>query len=257
MAPARKRIDQVLMERGLAGSRQKAQALLLAGQVLVDGQKVEKPGQRIPADAEIRILEGLPYVGRGGLKLQAALEHFAIPVRGRVCADLGASTGGFTDCLLQQGARKVHAFDVGRGQLAWKLRMDPRVAVHDARNVRHITARDLPPDVGLVTIDLSFISLTKVLEPVRAALRDGGAAGTIDFVLLVKPQFEVGKGEVGKGGIVRDPEKARRTVEVVAGHAEALGFEVAGSLPSPVLGAKGNQEFLLYLRLHPGLSSAP
>jgi len=260
----KKRIDQILVERGLAETRQKAQALLLAGKVLVDEQKVEKAGQRIDPDSSIRVSGELPFVSRAGAKLQAALEHFRIPVAGRVCADLGASTGGFTDSLLQNGARAVYAFDVGRGQITWKLRSDPRVIVRDQFNVRNISHQDLPAEISLITADLSFISLTKILAPLKESLlrkiRERGGAEQefkFDLVLLVKPQFEVGKDDVGKGGIVRDPVLRVRALESVKEFAISQGYRVEGSIPSPVAGAKGNQEFLLYLHLAPGLSSAP
>jgi 23S rRNA (cytidine1920-2'-O)/16S rRNA (cytidine1409-2'-O)-methyltransferase len=258
----KKRIDQILVERGLAETRQKAQALLLAGKVLVDEQKVEKAGQRIDLESPIRISGELPFVSRAGAKLQAALEHFRIPVAGRVCADLGASTGGFTDSLLQNGARAVYAFDVGRGQIAWKLRSDPRVIVRDQFNVRNISHQDLPAEISLITADLSFISLTKILAPLKESLL-GKIRGEIpkdfkfDLILLVKPQFEVGKDDVGKGGIVRDPALRIRALESVTQFAISQGYHVEGSIPSPVAGAKGNQEFLLYLHLAPDLSSAP
>jgi 23S rRNA (cytidine1920-2'-O)/16S rRNA (cytidine1409-2'-O)-methyltransferase len=248
----KKRIDQLLVELGLAESRNQAQALILAGSVLADEQKVEKPGHTVKADAVIRILEKLKFASRGGLKLQAALDHFSIPVDGRVCADLGASTGGFTDCLLQRGARTVCAFDVGHDLLAWKLRIDPRVVVRDGFNARNISAADLPEDLKLVTMDLSFISVTKVLPSLRKALREKPYQG-VDLIILVKPQFEVGKGEVGKGGIVRDEETRRRALESIAEFAHGLGFVVAGKMPSPIAGAKGNEEFLLYLQLLPDL----
>ena len=249
----KKRIDILLVERGLAESRQKAQALLLAGQVLAAEQKVEKPGRMVDADVPIRLLAKLPYASRAGGKLQAALDHFRISVTGRVCADLGASTGGFTDCLLQRGAREVHAFDVGKGLLDWKLRSDRRVKVHDEYNVRHILATDLPDELFLVTVDLSFISLTKVLAPLINALKLKCADQTVDLVLLVKPQFEVGKGEVGKGGIVRDGDKRSAALDRVERHAVGLGFVSNGFIPSPIRGTKGNAEFLLYLRFDPGL----
>ncbi len=240
-----------MVERGLAESRHKAQALLLAGQVLVDEQRVDKPGKLVGEESTLRILETLPFASRAGAKLQAALDHFRISVHGRVCVDLGASTGGFTDCLLQNGARLVYAFDVGKGQLAWKLRTDPRVIVKDEYNVRHLSWRDLPEEVTLVTADLSFISLTKIIPPLKDAVvaRWAGNPPELDLVLLVKPQFEVGKGEVGKGGIVRDAEKRRRARESVETLATDVGFEVAGNIVSPVPGAKGNEEFLLYLKL--------
>jgi len=246
------RIDQLLMERGLAESRHKAQALLLAGQVLVDEQKVEKPGRMVAKDAAIRVLGQLRYVSRAGAKLEAALDHFHISVEGLVCADLGASTGGFTDCLLQRGARAVYAFDVGKGQLAWKLQSDARVVVRDEFNVRNLTDADLPDDLAFVCMDLSFISITKILIPLKTAI-DSRFAGTtgksIDIVALVKPQFEAGREEVGKGGIVRDPEVRQRTLDAVAGFSEENGYEVIGSIPSPLPGAEGNLEFLLFLRL--------
>jgi 23S rRNA (cytidine1920-2'-O)/16S rRNA (cytidine1409-2'-O)-methyltransferase len=258
MMKIRKRIDQLLVERGFAESRHKAQALLLAGQVMVNEQKVEKPGRLADSDAAIRILGEMPFVSRAGAKLHAALDHFRMSVAGRICADLGASTGGFTDCLLQNGAVAVHAYDVGAGQLAWKLRSDPRVILHDRCNVRFLKAEDLPEQVSLVTADLSFISLTKVLAPLRDALRartvslgQRTADFQIDLILLVKPQFEVGKGEVGKGGIVRDEKKQREALAAVEQCAALAGYAVTGSMPSPILGAEGNQEFLLHLQLDP------
>lgn len=252
----KRRIDQVLVERGIAESRHKAQALLLAGCILVDEQKVEKPGRQINPGAEIRVLHQVQFASRAGAKLQSALDHFQIKITGRVCADLGASTGGFTDCLLQNGASKICAFDVGRGQLDWKLRSDPRVVVRDGFNVRNLGPADLPADVSFVCMDLSFISVTKILLPLRDALRLISAGGEtmnalshFDVIVLVKPQFEVGKGEVGKGGIVRDPAKRLRALEAVSEFARDLGFAVAGHMLSPIVGAEGNQEFLLYLQL--------
>jgi 23S rRNA (cytidine1920-2'-O)/16S rRNA (cytidine1409-2'-O)-methyltransferase len=260
----KRRIDQLLVERGLAESRHKAQAMLLAGQVLANEQKVDKPGRMVDAGVLIRILEKLPFASRAGAKLQAALDYFHISPRDRVCADLGASTGGFTDCLIQNGACLVYAFDVGKGQLAWKLRSDPRVVVRDEFNVRNISSRDLPNGISLVTVDLSFISLTKILSPLKNAVVEMGGSRKdrlpnlqVDFVLLVKPQFEVGKGEVGKGGIVRDPEKRRKALESVEAFARCIGLQVVGSIVSPIPGSKGNEEFLLYLKLAPDLSSSP
>jgi 23S rRNA (cytidine1920-2'-O)/16S rRNA (cytidine1409-2'-O)-methyltransferase len=251
----KKRIDQLLVDRGLAETRSQAQALLIAGKVLVNEQKIEKPGHAIAADADIRLLEQLPYASRAGAKLAAALDHFAIQVAGRVCADLGASTGGFTDCLLQRGARAVHAYDVGSGLLAWKLRTDPRVVMHDGYNVRNIVSDDLPAGLSLVVGDLSFISLKKIMLPLKDALFGLGRnsreaqSAAIDLVLLVKPQFEVGKGEVGKGGIVRDHNKQIEALRSVEGFALSSGYCSVGNIPSPVVGSKGNQEFLLILRL--------
>ena len=252
----KRRIDQLLTDRGFAESRHKAQALLLAGQVMVGEQKVEKPGRMIEEDAEIRILHQLRFVSRAGAKLDAALDHFRIDVAGRSCADLGASTGGFTDCLLQRGALRVHAYDVGKGQLAWKLQSDARVIVRDEFNVRNLTGADLPEDLSFVCMDLSFISLTRILAPLATALaerfaqrQEGKEAGrTVDIVALVKPQFEAGREEVGKGGIVRDPEVHRRTLEDTAAFAAAHGYKVLDSIPSPLPGAEGNLEFLLNLQ---------
>jgi 23S rRNA (cytidine1920-2'-O)/16S rRNA (cytidine1409-2'-O)-methyltransferase len=258
----KRRIDLLLVEHGLAESRHRAQALLLAGQILVDGQKIEKPGHLTDSKAQIRVLRQSPFVSRAGAKLKAALNHFQISVAGRVCADLGASTGGFTDCLLQNGARQVIAFDVGKGQLAWKLQSDPRVVIRDQFNVRRIGAADLPDDISVISIDLSFISVTKVLPALKEALsQKRGLAKReypqldIDVIVLVKPQFEVGKGEVGRGGIVRDSAKRNQALETVQQFAQQTGFRVIGSMPSPVPGAEGNQEFLLYLRVLKGLLS--
>jgi 23S rRNA (cytidine1920-2'-O)/16S rRNA (cytidine1409-2'-O)-methyltransferase len=263
MAKIGTRIDQLLVERGFAESRHKAQALLLAGQVMVDDQKMEKPGRMVNPDVVIRILREMPFVSRAGAKLQAALDHFRVGVMGRICADLGASTGGFTDCLLQNGAMTVHAYDVGAGQLAWKLRSDPRVILHDRCNVRFLSAEDLPEQISLVTADLSFISLTKVMEPLRDALRTRtvsrglcACAIRIDLIMLVKPQFEVGKGEVGKGGIVRDEQKQKAALAAVEHCAALSGYVVRGSVPSAIRGAEGNQEFFLHLQLDP-VSSRP
>jgi len=260
----KKRLDLLLVERELAPSRQKAQGMILAGQVLVNDQKIDKPGHIVPEDANLRILGAQRFVSRSGAKLEAALSHFGISVEGRICADLGASTGGFTDCLLQHGAREVHAYDVGRGQLDWSLRSDSRVVVHDQYNVRFITGEDLPAGISLITADLAFISLTLVLGPVRGALFTGQRrpgdvpeGRTVDLILLVKPQFEVGKGEVGKGGIVRDSGRRLQALQSVESCARTLGFRVIGGLPSPVAGAGGNKEFLLYLQLVLGLSSGP
>ena len=256
----KRRIDQLLVERRIAESRHKAQALLLAGRVLVNEQKIEKPGHQVDAEAIIRVLHQLQFASRAGGKLQGALDHFQIPVAGRVCADLGASTGGFTDCLLQRGASRIYAFDVGHGQMDWKLRSDPRIVVRDGFNVRHLSPADLPADISFVCIDLSFISVTKILLPLRDSLPGSSlradrtnAEIPVDVVVLVKPQFEVGKGEVGKGGIVREPAKRLRALEAVSEFARQAGFVVAGSIPSPVAGAEGNQEYLLYLQLAKGL----
>jgi len=240
------RLDQLLVERGLAASREKARALVLAGLVVVGEHRAEKPGQGVDPAAEIRLKgEHHPYVSRGGVKLAAALDAFGIDPRGKTCVDVGASTGGFTDCLLQRGARRVYAVDVGYGQLAWKLREDPRVVSRERCNVRHLGREEIPEAVDLVVADASFISLRLVLPKIRELLGSNGAA-----VVLVKPQFEVGKGQVGKGGVVRDPALRERAVESVKQEARFLGFEPAGVIESPVQGAKkGNVEYLLFLKL--------
>jgi 23S rRNA (cytidine1920-2'-O)/16S rRNA (cytidine1409-2'-O)-methyltransferase len=245
----RKRIDVLLVERGLAESRTKAQALVMAGAVVVDDARVDKPGALVDAAAAVRLKEGAApsrYVSRGAGKLERALEVFPIDPRGKICADLGASTGGFTDLLLQRGAAKVYAVDVGYGQLHPRLRGDPRVVVRERENARLLDAEALGERVDLVTGDLSFISLRLVLPAVKAILRPGGEA-----ILLVKPQFEVGKGEVGKGGVVRDDAKRRAALDAVAAAAQALGFEVVGEAESPIEGPAGNREWLLGLRLPP------
>lgn len=242
MKTQKARLDHLLLERGLVESREKGQALVMAGKVLVDGQAVAKPGHAVARDARIEVAEGLKYASRGGLKLEAALDGFGIDVRGKVCLDAGASTGGFTDCLLQRGAAQVFAVDVGHGQLDWRLRQDPRVVVREGLNVRYLAASDLGEPVDLVTADLSFISLTMVVGALAGALKPRGA-----MVLLVKPQFEAGKGEVGKGGIVRDPAQHEAACAKVVHAVEGLGF-VCALLPSPILGAEGNREFLLHAR---------
>jgi 23S rRNA (cytidine1920-2'-O)/16S rRNA (cytidine1409-2'-O)-methyltransferase len=240
--PGRRRLDQLLVDRGLAESRAKAQALVLAGQVLVNGQKADKPGHATGGDALVEVAAQPRYVGRGGLKLEAALERFAIDVHGRVCADIGASTGGFTDCLLQHGAARVYAVDVGAGQLDWKLRGDPRVVVREGINARYLRFEDIGEKLDLAVCDVSFISVTLILPSAVPLLKETG-----EMVILVKPQFEVGRGQVGKGGIVRDPELHAQACERVAKLAAELGF-VTSVIESPILGAEGNREFLLYAR---------
>jgi 23S rRNA (cytidine1920-2'-O)/16S rRNA (cytidine1409-2'-O)-methyltransferase len=236
------RLDQLLVQRGLAESRSQAQALVLAGEVYVDGQAALKPGLKVHDEAQIEVRERLPYVSRGGLKLAAALDSFQVSVQGAVCADVGASTGGFTDCLLQRGAVRVYAIDVGYGQLAWQLRRDERVVVMERTNVRYVEA--LPEPVQLVVMDASFISLGLLLPPVVRWL-DPGA----DVIPLVKPQFEAGRDQVGKGGVVRDPAVHRQVLEKVAGYATGLGLAVLGVIRSPITGPAGNVEFLMHFRL--------
>ena len=234
------RLDKLLVERGLAESREKAQALIMAGEVLIDSQKASKPGQSVESGSALEVLARPPYVGRGGFKLAAGLRHFAIDVTGKVCLDIGASTGGFTDVLLQGGAARVHAVDVGAGQLDWKLRTDARVVVHDKLNARRLTAEDIGEAVDLITCDVSFISATLILPAVAPLLRPAG-----QMVILVKPQFEAGKGQVGKGGIVRRPEVHQAACQRVERAAADLGFRT-DVIESPILGAEGNKEFLLY-----------
>jgi len=236
----RQRIDQLLVERGLAESRQKAQALILAGQVLVNGEKAAKAGHAVAPDAKLEVLLPLRYVSRGGLKLEGALKHFGIDVTGKVCLDVGSSTGGFTDCLLQHGAARVYAIDVGKGQLDWKLRNDPRVVLHEQVNARYLTTEQVPEPAGFAVCDVSFISVTRILPVLPPLL-----TGTAEVVILIKPQFEVGKGQVGKGGIVRDPELHQSACNKVEEAAQRLGFRTA-IMESPILGAEGNKEFLLH-----------
>ncbi len=241
MKSRKERIDVLLVERGLAESRTKAQALILAGQVVVGDQRVDKPGTQVSVDAELRLKgEVLPYVSRGGLKLKAAIDRFGLEVRGRVCADIGASTGGFTDCLLQEGAAHVHAIDVGYGQLHEKLRTDPRVRSRERVNARYLTAEDLPEKVGVAVIDVSFISLTQVLPAVLPFLEPGGL-----LVALVKPQFEVGRERIGKGGVVRDAAARQEAIDAVVAFAREQGLTVQGVMDSPVPGPAGNVEALL------------
>lgn len=239
------RLDTRLVAEGLCPSRERAQALILAGVVSVNGQVVSKAGHRVPPDAVIEIHhDPLPYVSRGGLKLRHALAHFALDVTGLSALDVGASTGGFTDCLLQAGASRVCAVDVGYGQLAWSLRSDPRVVVMERVNARHLTPDMLPFRPDLAVCDASFISQTLLLPRLVEAVGPGGKP----VVTLVKPQFEVGKNEVGKGGVVRDPALHAAAVERCAEAARALGCTILGSVPSPLLGPAGNVEFLLALR---------
>lgn len=236
------RIDKLLHERGLADSRTKAQAMVLAGVVLVDERRVEKPSESFPSEANIRIKGRTPesrYVSRGGLKLERALEHFHIRPAGYICLDVGSSTGGFTDCVLQNGASRVVCVDSGTNQLDWKLRSDPRVEVRENTNARTLTPGDFDSQFDLIVMDVSFISVTKIIPALVPLLRDRGR-----LVILIKPQFEVGRGEVGKGGIVREPEKRERVIAEVNAACEANGLQTAGVIESPILGAEGNMEFL-------------
>jgi len=246
----RERIDKLLVERGLAESRTKAQAMVMAGVVLVGEQRVEKPSEQFSTDSQIRIKHAEDptsrYVGRGGLKLEAALKEFRLDVRGLVCLDVGASTGGFTDCLLQNGAAKVFAIDVGHNQIDWRLRNDPRVDVREGVNARFLQASDFPVRFDLVVVDVSFISVTKVLPSVVPLLKEPAS-----LVVLIKPQFEVGRGEVGSGGIVRDEQKRLRVVEEVNQFALTLDLQLEGVIESPITGAEGNVEYLAHYSYHP------
>ena len=244
--PAKVRLDKLLVERGLAASRERAQALVLAGKVLVNEQKVEKAGAAVDPSADVRILgEDLRYVSRGGLKLEQALAHWHIDVRRRVCMDVGASTGGFTDCLLQHGAARVIAVDTGYGQIAHRLRQDPRVRLLERTNARYLKPEDVGVAVDLVAMDVSFISATLVLPAVIRAAR-GVQPHRIELVVLVKPQFEAGRETVGKGGIVRDAQAQKEAVEKVRRAVLDLGASQAESIDSPIMGAEGNREFLLH-----------
>jgi len=230
------------MERGLAPSRERARALILAGRVLVNEQKVDKAGASVNTDAAVRVLgDDLRYVSRGGLKLEGALDHWNIAVEGRACVDVGTSTGGFTDCLLQRGAASVTCVDTGFGQIAMKLRNDARVRLMERTNARMLEPGALGGEASLLVMDVSFISATLLLEAVFEA-----APGLHEAVILVKPQFEAGREHVGKGGIVRDPAAHRLAVDKVSGCVRSLNWEVVGAIPSPIAGAEGNQEFLLY-----------
>jgi 23S rRNA (cytidine1920-2'-O)/16S rRNA (cytidine1409-2'-O)-methyltransferase len=242
------RLDKLLLERGLAPSRERAQALVLAGKVLVDGQKVDKSGTAVEREADIRLLaEDLKYVSRGGLKLEKALQHWKINVQGRVCLDIGASTGGFTDCLLQHGASSVIAVDTGYGQLDLKLRQDSRVHLLEKTNARYLRREDLGQAIDLLVMDVSFISATLVLPAVIQAAFPADRPGR-EVIVLVKPQFEAGRQQVGKGGIVRDEMVQLATVEKVRAALTDLGFRLTDFIDSPILGTEGNREFLLYGR---------
>ncbi len=244
------RLDVLLVERGLMESRERARAAIMAGQVLVDDQKVDKAGAQVKEDAAIRLLGGdLPYVSRGGLKLAKAVETFGIELAGKVMADVGASTGGFTDCALQNGAAKVYAIDVGYGQLAWKLRQDPRVVNRERTNIRYVTPEDIGEPLDFASIDVAFISLTKVLGPVKALLRETG-----EVAALIKPQFEAGRASVGKKGVVRDAATHERVIREVTAFSRETGFVPRGLTFSPVKGPEGNIEYLLWLSASPSFS---
>lgn len=242
MAPKRERIDKLLVERGLAGSRERARRLIMSGEVWAAGQRVDKPGALLPADVPLQVRGAdIPFVSRGGLKLDAALTQWNIDVCDRIAVDVGASTGGFSDCLLQRGVRHVFAIDVGYGQFAWKLRQDPRVTLFERANVRNFARKNLSQPADLAVIDVSFISLRLVLPAVVELLVPGAV-----ILPMVKPQFEVGRADVGKGGVVRDPELRHSAVNNVRECGTGLGLTCHGEFASPILGPKGNQEYFLY-----------
>jgi len=241
----KERLDTLLVTRGLVQSREKARALIGAGKVLVGNLKKDKPGTQVAADADIQLIgDGLPYVSRGGLKLEGALQAFGVDPKGRVVMDVGASTGGFTDCVLQRGAKKVYAVDVGYGQLAWNLRVDPRVVNLERTNIRYLPREEVEKEgVDLILIDTSFISIEKFLPHLLGFLKEGGT-----LIGLIKPQFEVGKGEVGKGGVVKDPVQHQKVIDRISAFSKGLGLNVLGIVESPLLGPKGNKEFFIHLR---------
>jgi 23S rRNA (cytidine1920-2'-O)/16S rRNA (cytidine1409-2'-O)-methyltransferase len=241
----RKRIDILAVEKGLAESRQKAQALVMAGKILIDGRPADKPGTQVFEDVDIQLRgDPLPFVSRGGTKLQAALDAFGVSVQGLRCLDVGAATGGFTDCLLQRGATHVTAIDVGYGQIAWALRTDPRVKVLERTNIRHVSPSDLGEPFDLAVIDVSFISLRLVVPVVQTFLSQEGR-----IIVLIKPQFEVGKGQVGKGGVVRDAKLHQEVIESLSNFFNGNHLNVSPVIPSPILGPKGNKEFLASLTI--------
>src|SRR5262245_17201417 len=245
MSKHKERLDVLVVERGLAASRERARAMILAGQVTVDGRILSKSGTAVDRTCRIELVApDHPYVGRGGIKLAHALDTFRLDVRDRRALDIGASTGGFTDVLLQRGARDVVALDVGHGQLDWKLRQDSRVLVKEGVNARALTSADVPHTVDVVTIDVSFISLKHIFPTLAAFLAPGA-----DLVVLVKPQFEAGRDEVGKGGVITDPAIHTAVVQRVTGEAAAAGFQRIAMTPSPITGASGNREFFLHLRM--------
>lgn len=249
----KKRLDMLMMERALAPSREKAKAYIMAGNVYVDDQKEDKAGTMFPETVKIEVRGNtLPYVSRGGLKLEKAMNNFDVTLEGKVCMDVGASTGGFTDCMLQNGAVKVYSIDVGYGQLDWKLRNDPRVVCMEKTNIRYVVPEDLEGPADFSSIDVSFISLTKVLLPVRELLTEEG-----EIVCLIKPQFEAGREKVGKKGVVRDPAVHQEVIEKVRDYAMSISMEPCHLSFSPIKGPEGNIEYLLHLKKHPQGSEVP
>lgn len=243
----KERLDVLLVKRNLAESREKAKALIMSGIVYVNGQKEDKAGTTFEETAPIEVRGStLKYVSRGGLKLEKAMDRFGVRLDGKICMDVGASTGGFTDCMLQNGAVKVYSVDVGHGQLAWKLRNDERVVCMEKTNIRYVAPEDIADPIGFASIDVSFISLTKVLGPVKALLEDNG-----QIVCLIKPQFEAGREKVGKKGVVREPAVHLEVIDMVIDYALSIGFEALNLEFSPIKGPEGNIEYLLYLQKHP------
>jgi 23S rRNA (cytidine1920-2'-O)/16S rRNA (cytidine1409-2'-O)-methyltransferase len=239
------RLDKLLLAKKLAPTRQKAQALIGAGQVLVNNKLADKAGATVEDSCTIEVKESCPYVSRGGYKLEAGLEFFNIKPAGLICLDVGASTGGFSDCLLQHDAQKIYSVDVGYGQLAWKLRQDPRVEVMERTNARYLTAEDFAEPIDLAVIDAAFISLKLLIQPLLPLFQEN-----ISILALIKPQFEVGRGKVGKGGVVRDPALHQEVIDEIVDFCEKLGLESQGVTSSPILGPKGNKEFLIHLVSH-------
>lgn len=239
------RLDKLLLAKNLAPTRQKAQALIGAGQVLVNNRLADKAGAMVEDSCTLEVKESCPYVSRGGYKLEAGLHFFNIKPAGLICLDIGASTGGFSDCLLQHGASRVYSVDVGYGQLAWKLRQDPRIVVMERTNARYLSREDIAEPVDLVVIDASFISLKLLIPPLLPLFRE-----KVSILALIKPQFEAGRGKVGKGGVIRDPSLHREVVDNIVSFCATLGLESQGITPSPILGPKGNKEFLIHLVSH-------
>jgi 23S rRNA (cytidine1920-2'-O)/16S rRNA (cytidine1409-2'-O)-methyltransferase len=243
----RERLDKLLVDRGLVQSPERAKTIVMAGMVMVGDRVVDKAGSLVNPDSQIRVKDSdHPYVSRGGLKLEGALRGFQVNPKGKVTMDVGASTGGFTDCLLQKGAKRVYAVDVGYGQLAWKLRNDPRVVNLERKNIRYLKAQEVGQKVDLVVIDTSFISVVKFLRNILPMMSDGG-----EIVALLKPQFEVGRGEIGKGGVVRERPKHQQVLDRISHFSGSIGLKVRGTMESPLLGAKGNREFFIHLEKIP------
>lgn len=242
----KERLDVLLVQRGLAQSREKAKAVIMSGNVFVDGQREDKAGTTFADSVKIELRgKTLPYVSRGGLKLEKAIREFGISLEGKICMDIGSSTGGFTDCMLQNGAVRVYAVDVGHGQLDWKLRQDERVVCMEKTNIRYVTPEDIPDRLDFASVDVSFISLTKVLLPAKQLMKEDG-----QIACLIKPQFEAGREKVGKKGVVRDKKVHREVIDMVMDYAISIGFEVLGLEYSPIKGPEGNIEYLLYMQNH-------